>query len=102
MTNSIKAIRKDIQQLDDQKRSAEANELSHNLIKGALARGYSYFKQDFPRQMEGRHIDDQGFELLGEGIQRRTDLEPDARKQTINWQNYRANTASRPWGAPPR
>jgi hypothetical protein len=102
MKNAIAGVRRDVKQLDDQKRTEEANELYHNLIKEAMNRGYSYFKQDFPRQMEGRRIDDQGFELLGEAVQRRSDLEPDARKQTMYWQNNRANTASRPWGAPIR
>ena len=102
MNKSVEILSKNIKQLKEQKRYDEASELSHTLIKDAMSRGYSYFKQDFPRQMEGRHIDDQGFELLGEGVQRRTDLEPDARKQSMYWQNNRANTASRPWGAPQR
>jgi hypothetical protein len=100
VNSALRGVRQDIKQLDEQKRSAESNDLYHNMIKEAMSRGYSYFKQDFPREMQGRRIDDQGFELLGEAIQRRTDLEPEARKQTMNWQGYRTNTASRPWGAP--
>jgi hypothetical protein len=102
MNGSVEVLSKNIKQLKEQKRYDEASELSKSLIKDALSRGYSFFKQDFPREMQGRRIDDQGFELIGEATQRRTDLEPDVRKQSMYWQNNRANTASRPWGAPPR
>ena len=96
--NSIKALRGQLAQLYEQNRTAEADELSRSLIKEAIARGYSYFKEDFARDTQGRRIDDQGYEILVEATQSRTDLEPEAQKQTMNWQNIRANTASRPWG----
>jgi hypothetical protein len=100
--NSLKALRGQITQLNEQKRTAEADELSANLVKEAIARGYSYFKEDFPRDMQNRRIDDQGYEVVSEASQTRNDLEPEARKQAANWQSIRQNTASRPWGAPPR
>ena len=67
-----------------------------------MARGYAYFKEDFPRDMQNRRIDDQGYEVVAEASQTRNDLEPEARQQAANWQSIRQNTASRPWGAPPR
>jgi|tagenome__1003787_1003787.scaffolds.fasta_scaffold20795393_2 hypothetical protein len=100
VADSLKSIRSQIKQLNEQKRSGEADELSSNLVKEAMIRGYSYFKDDFPREMQNRRIDDQGYELVGEASQTRNDLEPEARKQAANWQNMRADTASRPWGPP--
>lgn len=100
VAGAIKSVRKDIDQLNAQRRTSDADELSTSLVKEALNRGYKYFKQDFPREMQNRQIDDQGYELLGETVQRRSDLEPEANKQVMNWQNVRTDTASRPWGAP--
>jgi hypothetical protein len=83
---SLKYVRNQIKQLNEQKRSTEADELSSNLVKGAIARGYAFFKEDFPREMQNRRIDDQGYEVVAEASQTRNDLP--------------VNTASRPWGAP--
>lgn len=106
VSDGIRSVRRDVDQLKQQNRAAEATDLYRNLVKEAMNRGYAVFKNDFPREMQNRRIDDQGYELLGEAVQRRTDLEPDARKQTMNWQNIRPNApntpnmATRPWGAP--
>ncbi len=100
VSNSMKGIQKQIDQLNEQKRTDEAGELSSSMVKEAIARGYSYFKEDFAREMPNRHIDDQGYEVVAEATQSRANLEPEAQKQTMSWQNSRANTASRPWGAP--
>ncbi len=81
VSNSIKGLRRQITQLNEQNRTAEANELSSNLVKEAIIRGYSYFKEDFPREMQNRRIDDQGYEVLAEASQTRTDLEPDAKSK---------------------
>ncbi len=97
MANSMKALRDQVKQLDEQKRTDEANELSRLLVKEAISRGYSYFKEDFSREMQGRRIDDQGFEVMAEATQSRNNLEPEAQKQAVNWRSIRANTASRPW-----
>jgi hypothetical protein len=98
--NSLKYLRKQIDQLNDQKRTTEAEELSSNLVKEAITRGYTYFKEDFPREMQNRQIDNQGYEIVGEASQTRRNVEPEARKQAANWQNIRTDTASRPWGPP--
>jgi hypothetical protein len=100
VAGGLKNVRNQINQLNDQKRTAEADELSSNLVKEAMIRGYGYFKDDFPREQQNRRIDDQGFEIVAEATQTRNDLEPEARKQASNWQNYPASTASRPWGQP--
>ncbi len=100
VAGGLKNVRSQIKQLNEQKRTAEADELSSNLVKEAMIRGYTYFRDDFPRDMQNRHIDDQGYEVVGEASQTRNDLEPEARKQAANWQSIRENTASRPWGAP--
>jgi hypothetical protein len=97
---SLKNIRKQIVQLNEQKRTAEADELSSNLVKEAMTRGYTYFRDDFSREMQNRRIDEQGFEVANEASQTRNDLEPEARKQAANWQNFRQETATRPWGQP--
>jgi hypothetical protein len=100
VAGGLKNVRNQIKQLSDQKRTNEADELSSNLVKEAMTRGYTYFKDDFPREMPNRHIDDQGYEVVGEASQTRNDLEPEARKQAANWQNIRMDTANRPWGPP--
>jgi hypothetical protein len=63
-------------------------------------KGYEMLMRDFSRQGENKRIDVQGYEFLGEAIQRRSDVDPEAARQSMNWQNFRANTASRPWGPP--
>jgi hypothetical protein len=101
VANSLKYAQSQIDQLNEQKRTSEADELSSSLVKAAIARGYAYFKEDFPREMQNRRIDDQGYEVVAEATQTRNDLEPEAQKQAASWQNIRdtrANTASRPWG----
>jgi hypothetical protein len=100
VASSLEYERSQIKQLNEQKRTTEADELASNLVKGAIARGYAYFKDDFPRNMQNKRIDDQGYEIVAEASQTRNDLEPEARKQAASWQNIRANTASRPWGPP--
>jgi hypothetical protein len=100
VANAIKGLRNQIDQLNEQKRTTEADELSSKLVKEATTRGFTYFKDDFPREMQNRRIDDQGYEIVAEASQTRNDLEPEAQKQAANWQNIRTNTASRPWGPP--
>jgi hypothetical protein len=65
-------------------------------------RAYAMLANWFTRQGEQRRIDEQGFELLGETIQRRSDLQPASGNQSMNWPNMRANTAGRWSGGPPR
>jgi hypothetical protein len=106
VAGGIESVDRDIQTLKDQKRFEEATDLSRNKIKEAMSRGYRVFANEFPREMQNRRIDGQGYELVGQVDVRRSDLEPDARKQSMNWQYNRPypsntpNTASRPWGTP--
>jgi hypothetical protein len=97
---SLENIDKQIAQLKEQKRTEEAADLSSNRVKEAITRGYTFYRDDFPREMQNRRIDDQGYEAVGDASQTRNDLEPEARKQASNWQNLRQDTASRPWGQP--
>jgi hypothetical protein len=64
--------------------------------------GYQRLSQDFTRQSGEQHrIDEQGYELLGETVVQRSQLEPEPSAQSADWQSYPANTASRqygPWG----
>jgi hypothetical protein len=101
VAGGLKNVRNQIAQLNEQKRTADADDLSSNLVKEAMIRGYSYFRDDFPREMQNRRIDGQGYEAVGDPVsQNRNDLEPEARKQAANWQNLRQDTAGRPWGQP--
>jgi hypothetical protein len=68
-------------------------------------KGYETLVGNLARRGENKRIDAQGYEFLGETVQRRSDLEPETGRQTMNqnlyWQNNRANTASR-WNGVPR
>jgi hypothetical protein len=48
--------------------------------------------------MQNKQVDEFGYEVTAEATQTRNDLEPEARKQAANWQSFRTDTASRPWG----
>jgi hypothetical protein len=67
------------------------------------ARGYQMLQQDIAREAPNRRVDAQGFELVGEGVQRRSDLPPETNDQSsnvipnANWQGERPNVAGR-WG----
>ncbi|HEX5472278.1 MAG TPA: hypothetical protein VFW73_10345 [Lacipirellulaceae bacterium] len=62
-------------------------------------RGYQQLARELSRQFgEDVQIDDQGYQFLGEATQTRSAVEPPSNKQTMDWQSYRANTASRSWG----
>jgi hypothetical protein len=64
-------------------------------------RGYERMMGDMQREGEPHRLDDQGFEMIGEASQTRADLPPDPGQQSLDWENVRANTASRqygPWG----
>jgi hypothetical protein len=69
--------------------------LPRNYLLPDRKRGYQQLARDFSRQGEERRIDDQGYEFLGESIQRRSDLAPPPDRQSMIWQDMRANTASR-------
>jgi len=69
-------------------------------------RGYQLLMQDFARQGQDHRINEQGYELIGEVIQRRSDLGPEATAQSantsesLNWQTERVNIADRWTGGP--
>lgn len=76
------------------------------------ARGYQLLQQDISREAPNRRIDSEGFELVAEGVQRRSDLPPDPNDQSsipppytptpnVNWQSERPNVAGR-WSGGPR
>jgi hypothetical protein len=50
---------------------------------------------DMQRQGENHRIDDQGFEMIGEASQNRSNLPPDPGQQSYDWQNVGPSTASR-------
>jgi hypothetical protein len=95
---ALDSLRGQIDQLKKQQRTEDAADLSSHLVKEAISRGYSMYRQDFPREMQNKQIDEYGFEVTAEATRTRNDLEPEARKQAASWQNFRADTASRPWG----
>jgi hypothetical protein len=93
--------------------------LPQYLAGGDRARGYQRFMQEIVTPGENRRINDQGYELLGEAVVRRSDLPPEpieeqpATGQTfspgfhsnpdnpnLNWQSDRTNVARRPSGGP--
>lgn len=82
------------------------------------AKGYQRLSQDMAREGDPHQLNEQGYELEAEAIQRRTDLppEPDPPAETqkqsfapaaqpsrpLNWQSERANVANRWQGGPRR
>ena len=60
--------------------------------------GYKLLMQEFSRQ--GRRLDDQGYEMLMEVTQRRSDLGPEAGDQSLLGQGGRTDTAGRWIGGP--
>lgn len=77
------------------------------------ARGYQMLQRDIAREAPNRQVDGEGFELIGQAVQRRSDLPPEPSDQTsnnnpnasnaqnvnpsANWQGERQNVAGR-WG----
>ena len=82
------------------------------------AEGYKRLNQEISSSSEPHHIDEQGYELAGEAIQRRSDLPPEPepppepQKQSfaptvppnsnLNWHSERSNVANRWQGGGPR
>jgi hypothetical protein len=81
-------------------------------------KGYALLMQDFAHQGQNRRLDEQGFEMVAEVVQRRSDLGPEPADQTstlpqrpfsnqdlnpnqnLNWQGDRTNVAGRWTGGP--
>jgi hypothetical protein len=73
-------------------------------------RGYEQLTRDFAQQGQNRRVDDQGYEMLMEVVQRRSDLGPETDDQSsnaydrstpnqnLNWQYDRSNVAGRGTG----
>ncbi|MFO0790508.1 MAG: hypothetical protein U0805_13720 [Pirellulales bacterium] len=74
------------------------------------ASGYQKFSQEVSQGGQQHRIDEQGYELVGEAVQRRTDLPPEPEpppepkqaflpapppSQNLNWQRERSNVANR-------
>jgi hypothetical protein len=85
--------------------------LSSNYVPMGREAGYQRMMQDMAREGDPHQLNEQGYELEGEAVQRRSDLppEPDAppepQKQSfappaqparnLNWQNQQPNVANR-------
>jgi hypothetical protein len=87
--------------------------LPSSYVMEGRKRGYEMLMRDFAQQGQNRRIDEQGFELIAEAVQRRSDLPPEPEDQTstapkspfpnqafrqnqnLNWQGERSNVADR-------
>jgi len=71
------------------------------LLANGREQGYPRYKQELARFGNNRSFDNQGFELVGEATQRRSDLGPEISEQSLNanpnlnWQTERVNVAGR-------
>jgi hypothetical protein len=98
--------------------SARVQNYSHwplpsSYVMEGRKRGYEMLMRDFAQQGQNRRIDEQGFEMIAEAVQRRSDLPPEPEDQTsmspqrpfpnqgfhtnqnLNWQGERSNVADR-------
>jgi hypothetical protein len=87
--------------------------LPSDYVKEGRKRGYEMLMRDFAQQGQNRRIDEQGFEMIAEAVQRRSDLPPEPedqssmapqrpysnqgfnQNQNLNWQGERSNVADR-------
>jgi hypothetical protein len=104
----LEAYARQLLRLNHDAASVRVQRFAHWPIPLAYARmdrkkGYALLMQDFSRQGEGHQINEQGYELIGEAIQRRSDLGPEAAppeqntntSQDLNWQSEPISVARR-------
>jgi len=102
----LEAFARQLLRMNKDAQSARVQLVAHyplptEFLRNGRAQGYQMYQQDFARGGMNKRIDSQGYEVVGEAMQRRSDLGPESTDQSmnvspnLNWQSERPNVAGR-------